>query len=74
VRAQGFALATADDPSLAMHDGDASNFTSVKRQEQGASRCGGNLRCEIATLYAGGALVNSMKAAQSRHRVDLHLA
>jgi hypothetical protein len=37
MRAQRLALATGNNPSVAAHDGDASNLASVKRQEQWAS-------------------------------------
>jgi hypothetical protein len=37
MRPQRFAFATGNNPSVAAHDGDPSNLTSVKRQEQWAS-------------------------------------
>jgi hypothetical protein len=37
VRAQGLALAARNNPPIAAHDGDASDFSSVKRQPQWAS-------------------------------------
>jgi hypothetical protein len=54
VRPQGFAFATRNNPSLAAHDGDASNLTSVERQEQWTSDAAGIKPAKSPTLYPWG--------------------
>jgi hypothetical protein len=49
-----------------VHDGDASNLASVKRQGQWASDADWGLACEIATLYASAGMGGGKTGAGPR--------